>query len=165
MKITEIRVKLMSSPDDADEKLKAFCSVTFNNEIVIRDLKIIEGGKGLFVAMPSRKLMARCSKCGTKNAVRARFCNECGHKQRRNDAEFDEPGAGRRLYADVAHPIHAMARQRLQRAILAAYDRELRESQREGYVAPRFEDLDYDDQVTPRRAPREAEGGGAAGGA
>lgn len=155
MKITEIRVKLMSAPEDTGDKLKAFCSVTFNNEIVIRDLKIIEGSKGLFVAMPSRKLMARCPKCHTKNPVRARFCNDCGTKQRRREEATDEPGAGRRLYADVAHPIHAVARDRLQRAVIAAFEREVRESKREGYVPPRFEDLDYDDSLELRPPRRE----------
>ena len=62
MKITEIRVKLMTGADERGEKLKAFCSVTFDNEIVVRDVKLIEGPKGLFVAMPSRKITDHCRK-------------------------------------------------------------------------------------------------------
>jgi stage V sporulation protein G len=50
MEITEIRISLRD-----DNKLKAFASITFDNAFVIRGLKIIEGAKGLFVAMPSRK--------------------------------------------------------------------------------------------------------------
>ena len=51
MQITEIRIALRD-----DEKLKAFVSVTFDNEFVVRGMKIIEGKEGhLFVAMPSRK--------------------------------------------------------------------------------------------------------------
>ena len=51
MEITEIRIALRD-----DEKLKAFVSVTFDNEFVVRGMKIIEGKEGhLFVAMPSRK--------------------------------------------------------------------------------------------------------------
>lgn len=51
MKITEIRIALRD-----DDKLKAFVSVTFDNEFVVRGMKIIEGKDGhLFVAMPSRK--------------------------------------------------------------------------------------------------------------
>ena len=75
MEITEIRIKLM---DDPSERLQAFCSITFDGSFVIRDLKIIQGTKGSFVAMPSRKLTDRCPKCSAKNHVRARFCNECG---------------------------------------------------------------------------------------
>ena len=50
MEITEIRISLRE-----DNKLKAFASITLDNCFVIRGLKIIEGAKGIFVAMPSRK--------------------------------------------------------------------------------------------------------------
>ncbi|MFH1144040.1 MAG: septation regulator SpoVG [Candidatus Eisenbacteria bacterium] len=50
MKITEVRVSLRD-----DEKLKAFVSITLDNCFVIRGLKIIQGNRGMFVAMPSRK--------------------------------------------------------------------------------------------------------------
>ena len=50
MKITDIRVLLRD-----DEKLKAFVSVTFDNAFAVRGMKIIEGAKGTFLAMPSRK--------------------------------------------------------------------------------------------------------------
>ena len=57
MEITEVRVKLMDEPG---ERLQAFCSITFDDAFVVRDLKIIEGATGPFVAMPSRKLTAHC---------------------------------------------------------------------------------------------------------
>ncbi len=50
MEITEVRV----SPVD-DEKLKAFVTITIDNCFIIRDLKVINGNNGLFIAMPSRK--------------------------------------------------------------------------------------------------------------
>lgn len=50
MEITEIRMSLRD-----DNKLKAFASITLDNCFVIRGLKVIEGAKGIFVAMPSRK--------------------------------------------------------------------------------------------------------------
>ncbi|MEA1951416.1 MAG: SpoVG family protein, partial [Planctomycetota bacterium] len=53
MEITEVRVKLMDEPG---ERLKAFCSITFDDAFVVRDLKIIEGSSGPFVARPSRNL-------------------------------------------------------------------------------------------------------------
>jgi stage V sporulation protein G len=52
MEITEIRVK----PVQRDGKLKAFVSVTFDNMFVVHDIKVIEGEKGKFVAMPSKKV-------------------------------------------------------------------------------------------------------------
>ncbi len=50
MKITEVWVRLQDK-----ERLKAFANVTFDNAFVIRGMKIIQGNKGCFVAMPSRK--------------------------------------------------------------------------------------------------------------
>jgi len=50
MKITDIRVLLRD-----DDKLKAFVSVTFDDAFAVRGMKIIEGAKGTFLAMPSRK--------------------------------------------------------------------------------------------------------------
>ncbi len=50
MEITEIRISLHD-----DNKLKAFASVTFDDCFVVRGLKLIDGAKGTFVAMPSRK--------------------------------------------------------------------------------------------------------------
>ena len=50
MEITEVRITLRN-----EEKLKAFANVTFDGEFVIRGLKIINGNKGYFISMPSRK--------------------------------------------------------------------------------------------------------------
>ena len=63
MEISEVRVKLV---DNKDDRLKAFCSVTMDNEFVVRDIKVIEGVGGFFVAMPSRKMSDHCEKCGAK---------------------------------------------------------------------------------------------------
>ena len=43
MEITEVRVKLV---EDTDDRLQAFCSITFDNSFVVRDLKVIEGTNG-----------------------------------------------------------------------------------------------------------------------
>ena len=101
MVITEVRIKLM---EDNNERLQAFCSVTFDDAFVVRDLKIIEGTKGSFVAMPSRKLTDRCGQCGCKNHLRARYCNQCGHKLDEDRATRDADGRAK-LHADIAHPI------------------------------------------------------------
>ena len=157
MKITEIRIKLMTPLENRKDKLRAFCSVTFDDEIVIRDLKIIDGNKGLFVAMPSRKLMARCHHCGCKNSLRARFCNDCGRPSKRHDRPCNLDG--RKLYADVAHPINAETRRRLQDAIVAGYQRELEASRKKGYVPARFPDLDYEEPVLVRLPAHGADNG------
>jgi stage V sporulation protein G len=52
LEITDCRVRPCSKED---EKLKAFATITLNNCFVVTDLKVIQGNKGLFVAMPSRR--------------------------------------------------------------------------------------------------------------
>lgn len=51
MQITDVRVRRI----DKEGKMKAVVSITLDNEFVIHDIKVIEGEKGLFIAMPSRK--------------------------------------------------------------------------------------------------------------
>ena len=50
--ITDVRIRKIP----ADGKLKAVASVTFDDEFVVHDIKIIEGQNGLFIAMPSKKM-------------------------------------------------------------------------------------------------------------
>lgn len=142
MEVTEVRVKLI---DITSERLKAFCTLTLDGEFVIRDLKIIEGPHGDFVAMPSRKLTDRCTRCGSKNHLRARYCNDCGNKLAENRANKD-PDGRTKLHADVAHPIHANCRQKLQEAVLAAYHDEVEKAKQPGYQPIRLGD-DYDDDA------------------
>ena len=131
MEITEVRVKLVNRRSD---KLRAFCSITLENAFVIRDLKIIEGAKGPFVAMPSRKVADRCAQCGLKNHRRAKFCNECGGRIPALAApppgEFE---ARPRLHADIAHPISAAAREAMEKRVLSAYGDEIERSKLPGY--------------------------------
>jgi stage V sporulation protein G len=122
MVITEVRIKLMEDNSE-NERLQAFCSVTFDDAFVVRDLKIIEGTKGSFVAMPSRKLTDRCSHCGCKNHLRSRFCNQCGSKLDEDRATRDA-GQPCRLHADVAHPINSACREVIQGAVLKAFNEE-----------------------------------------
>ncbi len=51
MQITDVRVRKVSK----EGKMKAVVSITLDNEFVVHDIKIIDGEKGLFIAMPSRK--------------------------------------------------------------------------------------------------------------
>ena len=51
MQITDVRVRKVAK----DGKMKAIVSITLDDEFVVHDIKVIEGEKGLFIAMPSRK--------------------------------------------------------------------------------------------------------------
>lgn len=55
MKITDVRVRIVKK-DEEEAKLKAYADITFNESFVIHGLKIIDGQKGMFVAMPSRRM-------------------------------------------------------------------------------------------------------------
>lgn len=82
MNITDVRVRKITE----EGKMKAIVSVTFDEEFVVHDIKVIEGINGLFIAMPSRKMA---------------------------DGEF----------RDIAHPINASARQRIQEAVFEEYEK------------------------------------------
>lgn len=51
MQITDVRIRKV----EKEGKMKAVVSITIENEFVVHDIKVIEGDKGLFIAMPSRK--------------------------------------------------------------------------------------------------------------
>lgn len=141
MEITEVRVKL-TGPNK--NRLQAFCSITIDNDFVVRDLKIIEGQNGAFVAMPSQKLADRCPKCRGKNHLRAQYCNDCG--ARLAEKRFLVTGAKVRLYADTAHPVNTKCRELIQHKVLTAFKEELEKSTQPGYKPTKMEyleDIEY----------------------
>ena len=83
MEITEVRVFPVS-----EDKLKAYVTITLDRCFVVRDLKIIHGSTGLFIAMPAK---------------------------RRKDGTFK----------DIAHPLNSETREKMEKIILAEYDKEL----------------------------------------
>ena len=121
MEISDVRVRLLT---DSNDRLKAVCSVTLGEQFVIRDIKLVDGTGGLFVAMPSRKLSAPCPNCRTQNHLRARYCNECGKQVPAARIPKDDNGR-EKAHRDVAHPITAVFRQAIQDRVLEAYEEEL----------------------------------------
>lgn len=137
MEITEVRIKLM---EDSEDRLRAFCSITIDQCFVIRDLKIIEGTNGPFVAMPSRKMSARCGRCGNKNHLRSQYCNQCGSRLRGpQDLREVEGGNPNKLYADIAHPINQACRDLIQSSVIGEYMLELERAKLPGYKS-RYDD-------------------------
>jgi stage V sporulation protein G len=152
MLLTEVRVKLC---DGQAGRLKAFCSLTFDHAFVVRDVKLIDGNEGLFLAMPARKLCDHCGRCGEKNHLRARYCSACGNRLDENRFMRYQNGNGHsrlKLHADIAHPINAECRQEIHRRVIAAYLDEMERSKMPGYVAPNLdgEDLDIFDLPSTR---------------
>ena len=123
MKITDVRIRLA---EGGNERLCGYCTITFDREFVVRDLRIIAGEKGLFVAMPSRKAMRRCPQCGHKNSHQARYCNDCGKPLK------PRPGDLPRFHVDIAHPITQECRRRIQERVLEAFEAEKRRAAARG---------------------------------
>lgn len=123
MEITETKVALRDSPD---KKLKAYATVTFDNAFVVRNIKIIEGTNGLFIAMPSRKVKQPCPKCAFKNEMRSKYCNQCASAlpQSPKPAEGEDNSSAQLEHKDIAHPITQSFREYLQKTILEAYGQE-----------------------------------------
>ena len=142
MEITEVRIKLI---ENAEDRLRAFCSITFDDCFVVRDLKIIEGNNGAFVAMPSRKLTTHCRECHAKNHLRARFCNQCGKRIGGEKIEFDYQGRAK-LYADIAHPINATCREQIQNRVINEFYSELERAKQPGYESRYDDDYDTEDE-------------------
>lgn len=127
MEITDIRLFLRDS--SGESKLKAYVTITLDHSFVVRNLKVIEGTKGLFVAMPSERAKEPCPKCGFRNAVRSRFCNQCGaalNVSGRAAPPRGEEGQGHveapSEHRDIAHPITVECRETIQRKVLEAYE-------------------------------------------
>jgi stage V sporulation protein G len=123
MEITEVRISLK---DSADNKLKAYATVTFDNVFVVRNIKVIQGNSGLFIAMPSRRVKQPCVKCGFKNELRSKFCNQCAGSlpQVASVRNIDEAGPSQSEHKDIAHPITQVFREYLQKSVLDAYSKE-----------------------------------------
>ncbi len=116
MDITETRISLVGRPNS---RLRAYASVTFDDVFVVRDIRIIEGKKGLFVAMPSKKMQRDCQKCGFKNAVTNKFCGSCGIGL---NPIIEKDIVPSQHHRDLAHPIKTEFREYLQSKVLEEYD-------------------------------------------
>ena len=123
MEITEVRMFLKESPD---KKLKAYATVTFDNAFVVRNIKVIEGASGVFIAMPSRKIKQPCPKCGFRNEMRSKFCNQCGGQLPLAPRPLtgSESQGSLAEHKDIAHPITQSFREYLQKRVLEAYEKE-----------------------------------------
>lgn len=89
MQITDVRIRKIS----AEGKMKAIVSVTFDNEFVVHDIKVIEGQNGLFIAMPSRKTpagefkdIAHPINTDTRQKIQEAILNE--YESVKNNADF-----------------------------------------------------------------------------
>lgn len=114
MEITEVRVSLR---EHEGRRLKAYSTVTFDNSFVVRNIKVIQGNNGLFVAMPARKMKQFCPRCGKKVEMGSKFCSNCGGQVPPPKETRDRKS----IHQDLAHPINQQFRDYLQSKVLDAY--------------------------------------------
>jgi stage V sporulation protein G len=117
MEITETRISIVERPNS---RLRAYASVTFDDSFVVRDIRVIEGKNGLFVAMPSKRMQKACPKCGFKNPVTNRFCGSCGSAL--NQQEEEQNLSPSQQHRDLAHPIKTEFREYIQKKVLEEYE-------------------------------------------
>lgn len=138
MEITKVRMRLVNLRSRNGQTL-GFCAATFDDCFRVNDFKvIIRGTKGLSIAVPDRKLVDQCPGCHTNNCLQANYCNQCGCKLAENRAGRDSKGR-LNLHTDVAFPINTVFRNKIQDAILGAYEKEVERSKEPGYV-PSYDD-------------------------
>lgn len=124
MEITEAKIFLKDSPD---KKLKAYATVTFDNAFVVRNIKVIQGSNGIFIAMPSRKVKHPCPKCNFKNELRSKFCNQCAAPlPLQAPAAVNHENGAQSEHKDIAHPITQAFRDVLQKKVLDSYGLEVK---------------------------------------
>lgn len=140
MEITEIRVALREEfarsasggsgteagdPRAAGEKrLKAYATLTFDHCFVVRNIKVIEGKHGLFVAMPSHKPKVACARCRFKNDAGGHYCSQCGAQIPPAVVTLGPEGAEAPSHRDIAHPVTVEFRQYLHQKVIEAYEAE-----------------------------------------
>jgi len=128
VEITEVRISLR---EGGNRKLKAYATVTFDDCFVIRNIKVIEGNSGLFVAMPARKMKQFCPRCGKKIDLKSRYCGQCGAQLPPPPKDLDQTKASQ-VHQDIAHPINQQFRDYLQKKVLDAYNGEKAKTQQDG---------------------------------
>jgi stage V sporulation protein G len=146
VEITDVQVNLCGGGDD---RLRAYCAVVFDNSFVVHNVRVIEKIDGLLVAMPSRKLTAKCPTCHFKNPVDNSYCGNCG-THLRDEAAIKRLQRDTKVHFDVAHPINPMARQKIEQAVLAAYHQAREQSQRaeSGEEGASSDDEPFSDEAT-----------------
>lgn len=121
MTITDTRVSLIG--EGAQDGLAAYCAVTFDHVFVVRDVRVVKIDGRTYVSMPERKIQSACPHCRERNALRARFCGECGGRLPDPPAH-DAHGRPTRFLVDVVHPIRREFRAELERTVIDAYQAE-----------------------------------------
>ena len=130
MLVTEVRIEIVNDDyyrECSPPVLRAVFSIVLDDCMVIHGLKLIEGERGSFLAMPNERKVSRCPDCHHKNPVVSCYCSYCGTclPGDRIDQLRCQEGGRTRLYTDILHPLTRDFRDYLTDMCRDAYRREL----------------------------------------
>lgn len=115
MKITQIRLTLAPS---SDAPVLAYCNVSFDEQLVVHDVRLIGRGHEYLVAMPNRVRSEPCDRCLTKITVASKYCLQCGSPQ---SESLRHTEVSRGKFLDIAHPLTSEFRKELEQQIVERY--------------------------------------------
>jgi stage V sporulation protein G len=134
MEITGVNVRLIKPVRRSN--VLCVASVTLDNCFVVRNIRLLEGPKGYFIAMPSQALTTKCRRCGRRNPVRSNYCNLCGSRLPEERLPIDQQTGKPRAHQDVAHPIKTELREKIQASIIQEYKKVLEQYQSQSQQRP-----------------------------
>lgn len=129
MELTEIRIDIPSyqvKSEDPRSSLLAYYTLVFDEELIMYNVKLIQGYDNVFLAFPSQRKCDNCPSCKTKNHLKAKFCNECGTKLDPTRHLFISPNKKGmiKFFNDIVHPITSDMREYVLEECLASYKKE-----------------------------------------
>lgn len=110
MLITDIRVKLVP-----DGMVLAYVTITFDDQFVVHDIRIIKKDDSYFVAMPEKERRYPCPSCKKRNLHQQKFCGFCA-------TPLPDPDPTIMRFLDIAHPIDNNYRKQISEKIIATYE-------------------------------------------
>ncbi len=132
MNVTRVKVDIQDKA-----VLKAYCDVEIDDQLVIRQVKVLELEGRLKICFPAKMRQTPCPDCGKAVKITDPWCGWCGVEQDGQQERIDGLRAHLGLrdedrlsfYVDMVHPINREARQIIERAVFDAYERAKEEQQ------------------------------------
>ena len=129
MQVTHVEIERFG--DGEGDQVLAHCVIELDNAWIVRDIRLLRGKpeRGPFVAMPNRKYTDLCPQCHVRNALDAKYCEQCGLK--RDEGRIRD----RKLFLDMIFPKNSESRAQLEEAVIGKYKAALRRKMEECDVA------------------------------
>lgn len=120
MRVSDVQITL-ANESDTNDNLLAYAVVTFDGQLMVHDVKVIDSRHGPFVVMPNQRIKVACPRCRVRNPNNNNYCGHCGREMPRPEPTPDARGN----FRDVTHPTVPWLRTHINEAVLETYYREL----------------------------------------